>query len=382
MFFQRSILTILLAATVLTGSKAEAQTHPDEGRLRAILSQAPENDAARERLSVLLLRSGRTEAALYNMRYLSGRASLPLLRDQAASMVERIEGPTWGWRPIFLVVPSSNLNKGASGDTIYIGDRPFTIDDDSRAKDGVGLTFGAAVWKTFRPSELWRGTISGEASATVYTDSDIASKQHLSSTLSFDRRFGTHDLAFGLTVDAQTERSALKRRRLTPFVSGSYALNESRLLTARLDWSDVHYPQERFRNGPTTRLVLGWRETLSPRTRLHFGLPLATERTGRAHLDNDSVGVSARIERLWDDGALRTSSRVSHTNDSYLGSFPGTTVKREDQVSTFSLEISNSRLEVKGFVPTFRYEYTKSKSNVSLYDYDSHDVQVTFQKKF
>lgn len=380
MFIQKLMRSILCLAVACSATAGNA--NPAEQHLRNILTSVPQNDAAREQLSIILLNAGRADAALYHLLYLSNNAGSTKLRQDAERLAMRLDGPAWGWQPIFSILPSSNANRGATGDTIYVGDQPFAIDDDSRAKNGVGLTFGASAWADWRPNEVWRGRLSGELSGTTYPNNDLESRQNLSTTLSFGRRIAQHVIDLGLKVDAQLSDGRLNRRRITPYVSGSYVLSEDRSLTARLERSSAHHPSEVFRDGPTTRLTLGWQETLSPDLRLRFSIPLATERTDRAHLDNDSRGAAINLDKLWQGGALRTSFGYAYTVDDYLGAFPGTPVKRNDRVSSFSLELSNNNFAYGGFVPKLRYAYTVSRSNVSLYDYDSHDVLFAFQRVF
>lgn len=42
----------------------------------------------------------------------------------------------------------------------------------------------------------------------------------------------------------------------------------------------------------------------------------------------------------------------------------------------------NRNWSFQGFAPRFSYEYTRQKLNVSFYDYDSHDIDVTLTKLF
>ncbi len=359
-----------------------ADTTQSETRLRALLVQTPEHDRAREALAVLLMKSGRTDAAAFHAGYLARSARDPKLRQDAEALRARIDGPRWGWRPIFSLTPSSNLNKASTEAVIYVGDTPFAIDADSRAKDGVGLTFGAAVWVAPRVTETWRAHLSGQASATVYDTDDLETQQNVRTSASLSRRIGPVSLTFGLSADATATKGDLERRRAGPFTAVNWRLWPNRSFDARFETQSVTYLETPFRSGRTSRLTFGWTEVVAPDLTLRFGLPLETVRTERAHLDYDGRGLSVAADKLWLDGALRTSFGVAWSDDRYKGAFPGTSTARRDRVTTVTLELSHAKWAFRGFRPTLRIEHSRARSNVSLYEYKSTDAQVIFRRSF
>lgn len=363
-------------------SKAQTSSQLSETRLRTILSEEPGNDVARERLTVLLLNTARPGAAAYHASYLSRRAASPVLRRDAARLLAKLEGPTWGWRPILSLTPSSNLNKGSTEDTVFIGDTAFSIDPDSRAKNGVGLTFGASVWKKWRPGEAWYARWNTDVTATIYDNDDMDAQQSLRTSLTFQKPVHRGVLEFGGMLDARFENGKLARRSFGPSVARSWKLSETRSLNARFELHGIHYPSETFRSGHRASLTLGWTEVFSPTLRLSFGLPLEVSRTQRRHLDYDSYGANVRLTKRWGTSPWQTSFGLGFQEDRYAGDFPGSSTPRTDRVTSVSVGQSNRNLSIKGFVPHIRYVYTNSRSNVSLYDYDSHDIQVTFEKRF
>ena len=374
---------LFVGATLLAGmSVAQTEPHTAESQLKAILAKDPQNDIARERLTVLLLNANRSGAASYHARYLSRKARSRALRDEATKLFEKLEGPSWGWQPILSFTPSSNLNKGSTQSTVFIGETEFSIDPDSRAKDGIGLTFGASVWKTWRPSETWYARWNTDVTATIYDNDEMDARQGLRTSLAFSRQLGNGTLELGGTFDATFKAERLERRLVGPSIARTWQHSDRRQVSARLEILDVHYPNETFRSGHRSNLTLGWTETISPSLRLSFGLPLALNRTGRAHLDYNSYGANIVLNKLWNNSPWRTSVGIGVKQDKYLGNFPGAVVPRNDNVKTISIGQSNQNWSVKGFVPELRYVYTRSKSNISLYDYDSNDIQVTFQKRF
>ena len=380
-----SVLRLFLCLGLVFAPDAGATQNTEalaESGLRAILEVAPGNDPARESLTRLLLKTGRLDAAAYHAQHLAQNARNPSLRRDAETLRFRLEGPAWGWQPIFALSPTSNLNKGSTSETILIGDTPFTIDADSRAQGGVGLTFGLSGWRSWRLDEAWRARLSGEASAMVYDGGDLDPQQSLRANYALDRRLGDLQLSLGVTVDGLAKRGKLERRRIGPSVGLAWRLDDRRQANVLFEARSVDYLTDTYRSGPTTSLSFGWRQAISPDLSFRLGVPFRTVRTHREHLDYDSFGISASIEKLWNDGGIHTSFGVRVAEDRYVGPFPGTGTRREDQIASLSLEVSNGNWQPHGFVPVMRYEFTRSKSNVSLYDYDSNDLQITFRKAF
>ena len=384
MLIQRVLCRLVVLFTLLWPAPvfAQASVSVFEEGLRDLLAQRPDNDLAREQLTLLLLRSGRAEAAAYHAEILSQRAVDPKLRKDAEALREKIDGPEWGWRPILSFTPSSNLNKASTEDVIYIGDVPFNIDDDSRAKSGIGLTFGLAGWRAWRVGEATRLRWSSEASATVYDTDELETQSTLRSSLTFSRRFDRFNLSYGASIDGTLEDGDLTRRRVGPFAAFSWPLGERDIASVRLEIQDVTYLEDAFRSGPTNKLTLGWSRDISPDLGLQLSVPLKTLRTERDHLDYDSFGVSFTLTKHWRAQRLKTSLGLGWREDHYAGTFPGTSVKRRDDVGSISLSARYAGWDVGGFVPSVRYDFSRSVSNISLYDYSSNDIQVTFQKAF
>lgn len=381
--FQLILLPLLIGILLLAQTSiAKTEQITAESQLRAILAIEPDNDKVRERLAVLLLNTKRPAAAAYHTGFLSRKAKDKALRNDAARLYERLEGPAWGWRPILSFSPSSNLNKGSTKNSVSLGDTEFSIDPDSRAKNGMGLTFGASVWRKWRPSEVWYARWQTEATATIYDHDDMEARQGIRTSLAYSRRLYNGSLELGGTLDVSFAEGRLQRRLVGPSMTRIWKLSETRKSSVQFEFRDAHYPNKTFRSGYRIDLTPGWVEEISPSFRVSFGLPLAFGRTERDHLDFNGYGANLTLAKRWKDTPWQTSIGIGFKRDRYRGDFPGAAAPREDNVTTISIGQSNQNWSIKGFVPQLRYVYTRSESNVSLYDFDSHDVQVTFQKQF
>ena len=61
---------------------------------------------------------------------------------------------------------------------------------------------------------------------------------------------------------------------------------------------------------------------------------------------------------------------------------PFALVTRADQNLTGSLTLTKRDWNIAGFAPSLNYTYTRNFSNISLYDFDSHSVDLRLTKDF
>ena len=57
-------------------------------------------------------------------------------------------------------------------------------------------------------------------------------------------------------------------------------------------------------------------------------------------------------------------------------------VKERDFLQRYSISLSNSKLEVWGFVPTLTFSYTQKDSNIHSREYKKWTTEFTFQQRF
>ena len=105
------------------------------------------------------------------------------------------------------------------------------------------------------------------------------------------------------------------------------------------------------------------------------------ERTGRSHLDNDSwmAGAGVYKEIPW---GISLYLQAAYTNKDYDGIYPTVNFARHDNRWDFSTNLTKRDLNIFGFAPQLQYTYTLNHSNVSIFEYDAHSLNLTFTKNF
>jgi hypothetical protein len=134
-------------------------------------------------------------------------------------------------------------------------------------------------------------------------------------------------------------------------------------------------------SGPYGKLRLNYGNSINPRTRFGLGISIARFEPEREHLSYWEGGVSANISRRFDSiGMLGLFGSV--TARDYDGIFPATDLIREDDTVAVGISYSPQQLEVFGARPKVSCQVQRNASNIALYDYQTTDCQLSFEKSF
>jgi len=350
--------------------------------LRQILDVAPDFEPARRELTVLLALMGQTENAIFHAeRLLNQTDNLRIQRDMSefirANRTEKMRGISTR----FAILPSTNANNGSDEDTITIGGLPFTIDPDSQAKEGLGFGAGLTAWNSWRLSERWTGTLIGAFDIEEYLTDAFNDEQNLSLRFDFGRNGARTRLSFGPVAELRLSNWNAERERLGLRIGIQNALGPRTRIGADLTSFRQTYRREPFRDGTLLSGSIGLEHAISQTLVASASLPFTRERTKRAHLDHDDIGLTLGIAKDWPDG-LYTRLSLGLRENNFIGNFPGTTVARNDVLSSIGVSIRHDKFQIGGLTPEIGVVYTDSNSNVGFFDYESLDFSVGFGMQF
>lgn len=349
---------------------------------RFILSQQPNFTPARIELSRALADAGEADAALHQLQVIELGSSDPEVRRQARAYGERVKDERpYGFSGYVGFLPSTNVNKG-SGKTVFkVGDMEFAIDDDSRGKSGAGIGAGGNAYRTFHLDQSTRLTWSGAADLKKYGASDAFDELALSTNLSLARRFGRLELHAGPAMDYRLVAWEPYAFRYGVTAGADFDLAARTRLYSGGTYLRQDYLSASYRDGWIFLGYAGLRHAFSPAIAASLTTNYIAERTARGYLDHDDWRLSAQIDHEWRGGLITSMAAGVGVRD-YRGHFPGTTMARRDNVWSAGVTVMNRNWSFNGFAPRLKYEYTRQTSNISFYDYDSHDVDLTFTKRF
>ncbi len=371
-----------LEALILLQQGKVAQS---EQVFREILRVAPDFLPARRGLMQVLARQGQKDAALFHAQQYLNVASDTPERAMIAAATQSASGAQWGFSPRFSIVPSSNANKGAKDRIVVIGSSTFVLTEPSVETRAVGVSFGGTLWRNFRPSEQWQATGLLSFDAKYFGRAYIADDLNLGTELRLKRDFGHLRLSFGPRAERLMQEGGTVRNRVGFVLSAQRAQSAQMGFNLDAGYFRQTYPDgisgPSFRDGHTAHMTpqIAWAGKSG--LRFSIGLPLITERTQRAHLDHDDIGLSLSVAKTWEDTAF-VRLDIGLTAKSFVGNYPTLTQPRQDLERRVGVQATLMRLDIMGLTPVVGYSFAQNRSNVGLNSYVSHDFSLSFSKSF
>ncbi|HMO06478.1 MAG TPA: surface lipoprotein assembly modifier [Paracoccaceae bacterium] len=281
----------------------------------------------------------------------------------------------------FAFLPSSNITGGTRAETVELGGLPFVLDPGSQEQGGVGLTFGATLWRSWDLGEHWRAMLSGSGDLRLYGNAPKPDEAELGLRLDLSRKFRQGGLSFGPRLGVVFKDGRIFRRQAGLGLAVEHLASQRLRFTASAEWQAQDHPDEPFRDGSllSARLGLDW--AASPRTVVSVELPFLREKTRAAHLAHTDTGLGIGLRHAFPAG-LAIGAHVFAGSNRYDGVYPGFGVARRDRVQSLRLSISDSRFRILGQIPELSVTRRRQGSNIPLHDVTSTDVGLSFARRF
>jgi tetratricopeptide (TPR) repeat protein len=348
--------------------------------LRQIVDEHPNAARARLELAGVLQKLGEEESALRQLRALSAM-SLP---TPLANFVDRVAASLHAAKPFGLyaelaLAPDSNINRATRSDTLgtVIGD--FTVDEDSKARSGVGAALRSAAHARHRFSD--RASIVARATA----DTNIYEREE------FNYLYG--EAAAGLEFDLGNRRATLSAGHGRSWFGMKPASNHWRVssgitqrvgavsqlrLDAGLRWTDN--VTNRLQDGRGSSARLGYERAISPRLFItgFAGVDRLKARDDGYSTRSTALGVTAHR----DLGRITISAGSDFAwlkADERLILFPK---RRKDKFSRFHLSGVFRDLTIGGFAPMARFSFERTRSTIELHDYTRTRTELGITRSF
>ena len=334
---------------------------------RRILDDKPDAAVARLSLARLLQQMGETDSALHELRALRS-ANLP---PAAARFVDRLSASLQATKPLgfqfeMALAPDSNINRATKADTLgtLLGD--FTIDNQSKAKSGVGLALrGLGQSRIPLAKNLFLVTrLSGESNLYRQSAFDFVSLQ-----LGAGPEWKLGSLRLSAEAGAALLWFGLKpfERDVHLSASASHPLGATSQL--RLDvgrtWSDNRIND--LQDGQGTTLAAHYEMFLSPRLLVGAtaGLGRFKARDAAYSTRNWSAGIS--VARDIGRTTVSVAAEIGQLKaDDRLQILPEA---RRDRSTRLSFGAVFRQLTVHGFAPVARLVVERNRSNLEFYNY-------------
>lgn len=348
--------------------------------IRRILDEKPTATAARLKLATLLQGMGDEGAALRELRALR-TTDLP---PTVARFVDRLSASLQASKPLGFQIemafaPDTNINRATRSDTLgtVLGD--FTIEEESKARSGIGAAVRGMVQGRKQLVDDLSITARTSLEARLYRDKDF---DDISVDLSVGPEFQIGKTRYSVEAAATqqwygmapyqrgTRISASATRPLGPVsqvrVDAGYRLVDNRLN----DLQDGHGLSARFR----------YERALSATTLISTSIGGDRFRARDDAYSTRFLGGSVTAYREAGRMSLSAGIEVGVLKaDERLLLLPET---RKDTLIRFQLSSVFRQFTVGGFAPMTRFVVERNKSTVEYYDYKRRRMEFGVVRAF
>lgn len=348
---------------------------------RAILAMRPDFLPARIALADALARAGSYEASLYHYELIALAGDAPA-RTMAAARINAVRAALpYGFSGYVSLVPSTNANRGSGHETFNVGPYKFTIDPDSRATSGIGLGAGGEAHHDFRlgPDRSVRASVAGHV--VKYLESDAFDTLQLSGSLALEQEAGLATLSIGPTVSGHWSGWEYALTRYGVDGSAQVPVGSNNLVALSFSALVQDFAVSDYRDGYRLEANAMLIHQFDAAHRIEMSFGALEETTQMPHLDHIDLSAGVAFASEWPGGLLTEFFGDYEVHD-FVGSYPGIDAARQDHRWSAGATLAHRSLEVGGFVPELTYRYTRQYSNVSFFDYDSHDIDFTIRREF
>ncbi len=354
-------------------------------KYRAALADDPGLTLVRSELAQTLFTLQDDDSAKHHLNLLMAEAPDEYQAQGIRSFIDAIDARRpFTFNAYVSVAPSTNVNNGSSNKTIYSPafGADLDIDDASREQSGVGFSTGLSAGYSHRLGNDFSVVLGGGINASIYTDSDYNS---FNASQSAELRYLLADgfLGAGLVASENMKNDEIglsyysygPRISLQKAVSAKDRLN----LSAVYEWRN--YSDYSESNGTALMIDGSWNHAFDS----SFTASLS------AGYDEVATGINYNSFETYSGGfglykELSEGITVNLNGELRLSEFdavhPIAGVTREDTRYMGSIALTKRDFNLWGYAPSIEYTYVYNDSNISIYEFDSHEIDFTLSKDF
>lgn len=348
---------------------------------RALLDEKPDAAAVRIELATLLARMGYERSAANELR----RAEAAGLPDDVARALRTTANALRG-RAGFAatlsigLAPDTNINSATASETVAILGLPFKLDDDGRARSGIGLTFAGQVIarQKFGGNQRWISQVDAvgnlyrrgefnDISVSVSTGPDFALRgARLHPSFSLGRRiFGKEWLYnfYGTTLTGL-------------FPAGKRSQIEATVSLVEFDYA----ANRRGQSGPIASGGVALERAFSPRLSGRLGFTVSHTTANDTAYSATGYGLESVLSRDVRRATVFVRGNWARLNGEGVFALFGR--PRRDTLYGAEAGLLMRQYSFLGLSPQATVSYIRSDSPIEFYHFDRIRAIISLQKTF
>jgi len=386
---QRALLAVAGIVFAGFGALAEAQTPvaPPPPHVVMTLAQhlarAPDNRALRFRYAQASYQTGRHDAAKYHLRVLMRSSDDPAELGQLRKAYGKVLAASpWSFSLNLSLLPSTNVNKVSSNTTFDTLLGQFMIVNGGQEESGIGLRFGGRLACATMLDNGLALTFSLAANRNWYPTQRFRRYDgEASATLGWQTVAGNSEAKPYVTRSFYDTEKTSNATRYGIRLSHEHYLSDSASLTGAFTAEYRDYDQADYLDGGFFRGELSYQGVIADTFKLNVAAKVEHSMPERDYLRYTGASLSGEVSRsIGLIGTLGLSADFGLRQ--YEGVFPALTEARRDQFGGVGVSFSSPHLKIWEMTPKLSCRYGQTWSNVALYEYQSTDCAISFERKF
>ena len=348
--------------------------------LRRILDDNPGAAPVRLKLATMFKKIGDEDAALRELRALR-TTDLP---PNVARFVDRLSASLQAGKPLsfqleLALAPDSNINRATRSDTLGTVFGDFTLDQESRARSGVGAALRGLAQARHAFSDRFGLVARASGEANLYRHKDF---NDISMELATGPEWRLARTRFSAEAGIGQQWYGMKPYQRSLRLSASAIHPIDAVSQLRVDasarWADNRFND--LQDGRGLSLRARYERALSPSLLVttHLGIDRFKAKDGAYSTHGWSAGLAAyrelgrtTISAGVDIGGLKSDERLSLLPD-----------VRADKLRRFTVGSVFRQFSVAGFAPVTRLVFERNKSSVEFHDYKRTRTEFGISRAF
>jgi tetratricopeptide (TPR) repeat protein len=352
---------------------------------RAALADDPSLTLVRAELAQTLFQLEEDDSAKHHLNLLMADAPNEYEAQGIRSFIDTIDARRpFTFSAYVSVAPSTNVNNGSSNETIYapLWGVEMDIDDASREQSGVGFSTGFSAGYAHRLGNDFSVVLGGGGNAIVYTDSDF---NYYGASQSAELRYlltgGFLGAGLVASENMKNDEIGLSYYSYGPRVSLQKAITpQDRInLSSIYEWRT--YPDTSQSDGTALLIDGSWNHAFDSSLTASLGAGYDRIKAETDFISYETYSGSFGVYKELPKGiTVDLSGEVRLSEFDAMHPIAGVT--RKDTRLTSVVALTKRDFNFWGYAPSLEYTYVYNDSNISIYEFDSHEIDFTLSKDF
>jgi len=304
----------------------------------------------------------------------AGELPQPVLANIDGFLFQIRQAKEWSYSFSIAIAPDTNINGATTERDIELFGLPFTLSDDARKKSGVGASVEGALEFAphIAPNARWR--IGGAVQRREY-DGDMFDDMVVSLQTGPRVVLRHWDLSLLATGMNRWYGGDLYSQARGGRVEAMWHPGGRSVFSASLGLLDVDYTKIDDRDGLVVNASLSAFRQLDATSALTARLGINRQDAREAAYANWSGVFAAGYQRELPAGfTVYLEPSISLVD--YDGALAALGRARSDRIYGGTLALLNRHIVLDRFTPRISYSFTRTDSNIDLYDFNRHRIEI------